>query len=184
MNVTQVGINGLLLIEPKVFGDDRGSFSEIFKADSFDRIGLDRPFIQDNLARTAMQGVIRGLHFQREPFAQDKLVRCAAGSIFDVAVDLRPNSPTFGQHHAVILSAENWLQFFVPAGFAHGYCTLEENTEVNYKVTAPYAPEFEGGVIWNDPALGIQWPIISSEVKVNRRDEMWPKLESLGRGIG
>jgi dTDP-4-dehydrorhamnose 3,5-epimerase len=183
MNVTHLDIKGLLLIEPKLFGDDRGLFSEVFKADVFDRIGFKKPFIQDNLARSTMQGVIRGLHFQREPFSQDKLVRCSAGSIFDVAVDLRPTSPTFGRHHAVILSAQNWLQFFVPAGFAHGYCTLEANTEVNYKVTAPYAPEYEGGILWNDPALGIEWPVLPSKAIVNRRDEMWPPLEEVGERL-
>ena len=169
-------IPGVLLLEPTRFGDDRGVFSEVFKASELEETGFTKPFIQDNLARSGPKGVVRGLHMQSGSFAQDKLIRVARGAILDVAVDVRPGSPSFGKSISLVLSAMNWLQLLVPAGFAHGYCSLEEDCEVQYKVTAPYAPDHEEGLIWSDPALQIEWPFEISEVKINARDAAWPTL--------
>ena len=169
-------IEGLLIIEPRRFGDERGVFSEIFKASDLAKAGFVKPFIQDNLARSGPIGVVRGLHMQSGVYAQDKLIRCSKGAIIDVAVDVRPGSATFGKTFTVELSAQNWLQLLVPAGFAHGYCTLEEDCEVQYKVTAPYAPDHEEGLVWSDPGLAIDWPIAENSVTVNPRDSAWPTL--------
>ena len=169
-------IEGVLVIEPRRFGDERGTFSEIFKASELAEAGFDKQFVQDNLARSGPRGVVRGLHMQRDTYAQDKLVRCSKGSILDVAVDVRPKSRTFGQFIAVELSEKNWLQLLVPIGFAHGYCTLEEDCEVQYKVTAPYAPDHEEGLLWSDPALSIPWPVDVEDATVNARDMAWPTL--------
>ena len=174
--IKDMAIEGVFLLEPRRFGDERGIFSEIFKASELAEAGFAKPFVQDNLARSGARGVVRGLHMQRAPFAQDKLIRCSRGSILDVAVDVRPGSASFGKSVAVELSAQNWLQLLVPAGFAHGYCTLEEDCEVQYKVTAPYAPEHEEGLIWSDPALAIAWPVPLLEATVNARDSAWPTL--------
>lgn len=169
-------IDGVYLIEPSRFGDERGLFSEVFKASELAGVGFVKTFIQDNLARSSAKGVVRGLHFQKAPFEQDKLVRVSRGAILDVAVDLRPDSSTFGKAVSAILSAENWRQILVPAGFAHGYCTLEPDCEVLYKVTAPYAPSFEQGILWCDPDLCIDWPISAEEVVINNRDAVLPTL--------
>jgi dTDP-4-dehydrorhamnose 3,5-epimerase len=171
----------LLLIEPQRFTDQRGVFSETFKSSALADAGFQNSFIQDNLVRTASAGVIRGLHFQRKPFEQDKLIRCSAGAIFDVAVDIRPGSATYGQAESVILTSDNWLQLLVPAGFAHGYCTLSEDCEVSYKVTAAYAPETEGGLLWRDDALKIDWPISVDKALLNERDARWPTLAEWSR---
>ena len=169
-------IEGLLLLEPRRFGDERGVFSEIFKASELMEAGFTKPFVQDNLARSGPRGVVRGLHMQSGAYAQDKLIRCSRGAILDVGVDVRPGSATFGQSVAVELTAQNWLQLLVPAGFAHGYCTLEEDCEVQYKVTAPYAPDHEEGLVWSDSELGIAWPVSPEDVTVNARDGAWPTL--------
>ena len=184
MRITPTAIDGVLILEPKRFGDERGVFTETFKADALAEAGFAAPFIQDNCARSGARGVVRGLHMQRAPHAQDKLIRCSRGRIYDVAVDCRPGSATFGRHVGLELTASNWLQLLVPQGFAHGYATLEEDCEVLYKVTAPYAPAEEEGLLWSDPALGIDWPIAPAEATVNPRDGAWPTLAAWSAGRG
>lgn len=180
MDIQDTPFTGLLIITPKRHGDERGLFVETFKVSALAEAGVTVPFIQDNLARSGAKGLVRGLHYQTAPFAQDKLVRATKGAIYDVTVDIRPGSATYGRAFGIELSAENWKQLFVPAGFAHGYCTLTEDAEVAYKVTAPYAPDHEGGLLWNDPALGIAWPISADEAVLNARDKAWPRLDELG----
>lgn len=182
MKITPTPIEGVLVLEPRRFGDERGVFTETFKADVLAEAGFSTPFIQDNCARSGPRGVVRGLHMQRAPHAQDKLIRCSRGRIYDVAVDCRPGSPTFGRHFGLELSAANWLQLLVPKGFAHGYATLEADCEVLYKVTAPYAPAEEEGLAWNDPALGVDWPIRAEEAVVNARDQAWLGFEAWAAG--
>ena len=155
MEVTTTPLPGVLLIAPKVFGDDRGFFVETWQAERYAEIGLP-PFVQDNLSRSA-RGVLRGLHFQ-EPEAQGKLVQVLEGEVFDVAVDIRRGSPTFGQWHGVTLSAQNKHQFYVPAGFAHGFMVTSEHALFAYKCTALYRPQFDHSLRWDDPAIGITWP--------------------------
>lgn len=149
---------GVKLIEPTVFEDARGYFLESYQADRYTKIGLPESFVQDNHSLSKEAGVIRGLHYQLHPQAQSKLVRVSAGAIYDVVVDIRQGSPTFSQWEGFELSAENKLQLFVPAGFAHGFCTLVPNTEVQYKVDRPYSKEHDRGILWNDPVIGIVWP--------------------------
>lgn len=174
---TPLPIAGLVLVRPRVASDARGSFMETWRREEFERGGIRADFVQDNVVRSVKRGVLRGLHFQRDPHAQAKLVRCHRGRIFDVAVDLRPGSPTRGKHAAVELSGEEPLMLFVPRGFAHGYVTLTDEAEVEYKVDGGYAPEAEGGVAWNDPAIGIQWPVASPIL--SDRDKRWPPLASI-----
>jgi dTDP-4-dehydrorhamnose 3,5-epimerase len=157
VNVVETAIPGLLIIEPKVFGDARGLFMETWNANVFAAAGLDLTFVQDNHSRS-QKGVLRGLHFQN-PGPQGKLVRVTRGAVFDVAVDLRTSSPTFGQWVGVELSAANHRMFWVPEGFAHGFLTLEDDTDFLYKCTAPYAPQSEHTLAWDDPAVGIDWPL-------------------------
>jgi dTDP-4-dehydrorhamnose 3,5-epimerase len=171
---------GLLLLAPKVFTDARGSFSETWQQDDFRAAGIEVDFIQDNQVGSVRAGTLRGLHFQRRPAAQSKLVRVLRGAIFDVAVDLRPGSASYGRWGAVELSAENRLQFFVPAGFAHGYLTLTDHCEVLYKVDAPYAPALEAGIRWDDPGLGIAWPSLAQPPLLAPRDATLPLLADLG----
>tara|TARA_R110002096_G_scaffold173781_2_gene348069 strand:+ start:239230 stop:239775 length:546 start_codon:yes stop_codon:yes gene_type:complete len=159
MNATELAIPGVFVLEPKVFGDERGFFYESFNADVFEQLtGRSTDFIQDNHSRSA-RGVLRGLHFQLAPKAQAKLVRVVQGEIFDVAVDVRPESKTFGKWVSQTLSAENKKQMWIPEGFAHGFLTLSETAEVLYKTNGLYAPEFERCVLWNDPSIGIDWPM-------------------------
>jgi dTDP-4-dehydrorhamnose 3,5-epimerase len=158
MNIITTPIDGLLVIEPTVFGDERGFFYESFNAQRFAELtGVQLPFVQDNHSRSA-RGVLRGLHYQIRQ-AQGKLVRVTAGSVFDVAVDLRRSSPTFGKWHGLELSAENKRQFWIPPGFAHGFVVTSEHAEFLYKTTDYYAPAHERSLLWNDPALGIGWPV-------------------------
>lgn len=158
MNIIPTPIDGLLVIEPKVFGDERGFFYESFNAQRFAELtGVQLPFVQDNHSRSA-RGVLRGLHYQIQQ-AQGKLVRVTAGSVFDVAVDLRKSSPTFGKWHGVVLSAENRRQLWIPPGFAHGFAVTSDFAEFLYKTTDYYAPAHERALLWNDPAVGIDWPI-------------------------
>jgi len=173
------GIEGLLLVSPKKFGDKRGFFSETYNKKALISAGIDKEFVQDNHSLSVEKGVVRGLHFQIPPFAQDKLVRVTRGSILDVAVDIRHGSPTFGQHVAIELSAENWHQLWVPVGFAHAFCTLEPDTEVLYKVTNYYSAECDAGLAWDDPALNISWPVSASNVVLSAKDGNHPKLAEL-----
>ncbi len=177
MDVIALDIPDVKLIVPKKFGDERGFFSETYNQQRFLEAGIDLTFVQDNHSLSADVGVLRGLHFQKPPFAQDKLVRVLKGRILDVAVDLRKDSPTFGQHVSAELSADNWTQILVPIGFAHGFVTLEPNTEVTYKVTAPYAPDYEDGIMWNDPDLGIDWPVSEDQVQLSGKDKVLPAFK-------
>ena len=151
----ETGIKNLIVIEPTVFGDNRGFFMESYSKKDFSEIGMDVEFVQDNHSKSK-KGVLRGLHFQTQHI-QGKLVRVTAGSVLDVAVDLRKDSPTFGKHYLVELTADNKKMFYIPPGFAHGFLTLEDNTEFQYKCTDYYAPEFDSGVLWNDSDIGIEW---------------------------
>ncbi len=165
------------LIKPRRFGDERGWFSETYNRKTFVALGVDEVFIQDNHAYSAARFVLRGLHFQAPPNAQTKLVRCVAGAIWDVAVDIRRGSPTWGKWLAAELTAESGWQLLAPKGFAHGYLTLKPNTEVQYKVDALYAPESEGGLAWNDPTLALPWPLSGATPTVAAKDATWPGLE-------
>lgn len=162
-------------LSPVRIGDSRGFFSEVWNQRTFASVGIDVSFVQDNHIRSPRRGTLRGLHYQLPPAAQGKLIRVTRGAIFDVAVDIRRGSPTFGQHTAVVLSADNWHQLWIPAGFAHGYCTLEDDTEVQYKVTDFYSPAHELGIAWYDPSLAIAWPA-DIEVMLSERDRMLPHL--------
>lgn len=181
MQITQLAIEAVKLIVPKRFGDNRGFFSETYNARTLADAGITDAFVQDNHSLSAEVGTIRGLHFQKPPYAQGKLVRVVRGSILDVAVDLRTGSPTYGQHVSAELSAENWAQLFVPVGFAHAFCTLEPNTEVIYKVTDYYAPQADAGVLWSDPDLGINWPVSLDKAVLSDKDQKLPRLKDLGR---
>jgi dTDP-4-dehydrorhamnose 3,5-epimerase len=157
MKLVETALPGVLIVEPRVFGDDRGFFLESWNAETFRAAGLDLRFVQDNHSRSA-RGVLRGLHFQ-QPQPQGKLVRVVSGRVFDVAVDLRRASPTFGKWTGVELSAANKRMLWVPDGFAHGFLSLEDDTDLLYKCTAPYRPEHEHALAWNDPAVGVDWPL-------------------------
>jgi dTDP-4-dehydrorhamnose 3,5-epimerase len=167
------------LIRPPKFGDDRGFFAELYSQRSLAEHGIQDPFVQDNCSLSAEPGTIRGLHFQLPPETQAKLVRVERGAIFDAFVDLRRGSPTFGQAGWTVLRAEDWTQLYVPAGFAHGLCTLEPGTIVHYKVSAFYAPELDRGILWNDPALGIAWPDVAGKAVVSEKDRVQPRLAEI-----
>jgi len=160
-------------------GDHRGFFSEVYSRGSFEAAGLDLTFVQDNHAFSAEVGTIRGLHYQSPPFAQDKLVRVAQGRVLDVAVDLRRSSKTFGRHFAIELSRENWRQLLIPVGFAHGYCTLEPNTELLYKVTNFYSAANDLGLAFDDPALGIDWGVDLARATISDKDRRQPRFADL-----
>ncbi|WP_159012785.1 dTDP-4-dehydrorhamnose 3,5-epimerase [Bradyrhizobium sp. S69] len=177
MQVEKLTIPELVLVTPKKHGDQRGFFSETFRADILAAQGVKASFVQDNHVRSTQKGVLRGLHYQTPPHAQGKLVRCARGSILDVAVDIRVGSPTYGQHVGVDLSAANWRQLWVPPGFAHGYVTLEDNCEVIYKTTDYYAPDCDRGIAWDDPALAIDWQIANADVVLSDKDRRQPRLQ-------
>jgi dTDP-4-dehydrorhamnose 3,5-epimerase len=167
------------LIQPKRHGDDRGWFAEVYHQPRYADLGIDVEFRQDNHAFSRDAGVLRGLHFQSPPHAQAKLVRCVRGAVWDVAVDVRRGSPTYGRWVAAELSAASGLQLFVPVGFAHGYLTLEAPTEVEYKASDVYAPECEGGVVWNDPDLAIPWPLDGRAPTLSPKDLALPALKDL-----
>ena len=169
----------VVLVKPKKFGDARGYFSETFRENLFADAGIKGPFVQDNHSRSTEPGVIRGLHFQTHPSAQAKLVRCTRGRILDVAVDLRHGSPTFGEYASAELTEENGHQLFIPIGFAHGLCTLEPDCEVQYKVTGYYDPEADSGVAWNDPTIGIEWPLTGGDPVLSSKDREQPSLNEL-----
>lgn len=177
--VENVALSDVKILLPHRHGDARGFFSETYSQRSLAEIGIDIAFVQDNHAFSAEKGTVRGLHFQTPPFAQNKLVRVVRGAILDVVVDLRVGSPTFGRHVSAVISAENWKQILVPIGFAHGLVTLEPNTEVLYKVSNPYAQEHDKGLLWNDPALGIGWPVTEQEAILSARDKVQPRLADL-----
>ena len=180
MNVVALDIPDVQLITPKRFSDSRGFFSEVYNARALADAGIDIVFVQDNHAFSSQTGTLRGLHFQKPPHAQTKLVRVTRGRIYDVAVDIRPGSPTYGRHVGVELSAGNWSQLLVPAGFAHGYCTLEPDTEVLYKVDAYYAPEHDAGILWSDPALAISWPVAADMAQLSDKDLRLPLFKDVG----
>jgi dTDP-4-dehydrorhamnose 3,5-epimerase len=179
LDIQPTAIPDVKIICPKRFGDERGFFSEVYNRLGFEEAGLDFDFVQDNHSLSVKAGTIRGLHFQTPPFAQGKLVRVTRGRILDVSVDLRRSSPTYGQHVAVELSAENWRQLLVPIGFAHGFCSLEPDTEVLYKVTNYYSAEHDRGLAFDDPALGIRWPVPLSEAILSDKDHKHPRLAEL-----
>jgi len=179
MEHQSLAIEDVKLITPRIFRDERGFFSETFNLKALEDIGISEKFVQDNHSLSVETGVIRGLHFQSLPYAQGKLVRVVKGSILDVAVDIRNGSPTYGKHVTAVLSVENWQQLWIPNGFAHGFCTLEPNTEVLYKVTDYYAPECDKGLAWNDAALGIDWPVDPEKVILSDKDAGYPTLSEL-----
>lgn len=179
LRVAPQAIPEILLIEPIRLADERGFFSEVWSRHTLAAVGLDIDFVQDNHAFSREVGVLRGLHFQRPPSAQGKLVRVVRGAIFDVAVDIREGSATYGEHVAVELSATNWRQLWVPPGFAHGYCTLEPNTEILYKVDAPYDRETDGGIAWDDPDLAIDWPSVAELAVLSAKDRSAPRLTEI-----
>jgi dTDP-4-dehydrorhamnose 3,5-epimerase len=166
----------VILVSTKRFSDDRGWFSETYNASAFARRGVDVTFVQDNQSLSRPAGTIRGLHFQTPPHGQGKLVRCVRGAILDVAVDVRQGSPTFGHAVEAELSADNGKQLYIPIGFAHGFVTLEPDTEVIYKVTDYYAPDCDGGIRWNDPDIGLAWPLPTTGPVLSPKDETLPFL--------
>ena len=177
MKIRETGISGLVVIEPDVLGDSRGYFMESFSLKKFRELtGHDVEFVQDNESRSSY-GVVRGLHFQRPPHAQSKLVRVVSGRVLDVAVDLRADSPTYGKHYAIELSGDNHLQMFMPKGFAHGFAVLSEEAVFQYKCDEYYAPESEGGVAWDDPELAIDWRIPREDVRLSEKDRLNLKLK-------
>lgn len=173
MKISETELPGVLLLEPKRFGDDRGFFMELFHAKRYTEAGIPGPFVQDNFSRSA-KGILRGLHFQ-QPHAQGKLVQVFAGAVYDVAVDIRRGSPTFGKWVGMELSADNRRQLWVPAGFAHGFCVLSESADFHYKCTELYSPASEHGIAWNDPDLGIPWPVKSP--LLSPKDSAAPRLK-------
>jgi dTDP-4-dehydrorhamnose 3,5-epimerase len=180
VQIERLAIADVLAITPAKHGDERGFFSEVYRADTLSHLGVDAHFVQDNHAFSGPRGVLRGLHFQLAPSAQGKLVRCPRGSILDVVVDIRVGSPTFGQHVSLELSRANWRQIWVPPGFAHGYVTLEPDCEVAYKVTNYYDPAADRGLAWDDPALGIDWRLPAAELTIAAKDQRNPVLADLG----
>ena len=179
MQIVETAIPEVRILRPRVHRDARGAFAEVYSAQVFAEAGLAIGFVQDNHSRSAACGTVRGLHFQAPPFAQAKLVRVVRGAVWDVAVDLRRRSPTYARHVSVTLSAADWSQLLVPIGFAHGFATLEPDTEVLYKVSAPYAPDHERGILWNDSALGIAWPVGEGEAVLSEKDRVQPRLADI-----
>lgn len=172
-------IDGLVIIKPSVFEDDRGFFLESYNQKVFADNGINANFVQDNHSRST-KGVLRGLHFQTPPFSQDKLIRCTRGEVFDVAVDIRPGSPTFGQYHSVTLSEDNKIMFFIPQGFAHGFLVLSDIADFQYKCSNLYHKDSEGGLLWNDPKLNIDWPKVDHLI-LSDKDKLWPTLEEFNK---
>ncbi len=183
MQTTTYALSGPVLIRPERHGDSRGYFMETFRDGWFRETIADVAFVQDNQAMSVEAGTIRGLHFQRAPMAQGKLIRCLRGSVFDVAVDIRPQSPSFGQWLGVTLTADAGEQLWLPEGFAHGYCTLAADTEIFYKVTAPYSPAHEGGIAVDDPDIAIDWPVSLETAVLSPRDRALPSLKTLLAGV-
>jgi dTDP-4-dehydrorhamnose 3,5-epimerase len=179
LEIRRLAIPEVLEIKPRKFGDARGFFSETWSTAAMQAAGIDLDFVQDNHSYSAARGVLRGLHFQLPPVAQDKLVRVSRGSIYDVAVDIRRGSPTYGHWVGLTLSAEIWNQILVPKGFAHGFVTLETDTEVQYKVTAPYSPADERAIRFDDPGLAIDWPVEPEDILLSPKDAEAPSFADL-----
>ena len=179
MIIEETAIAGVRIVTPQRHADARGFFSEVYKRSDWQAVGLDYTFVQDNHSFSVPVGTLRGLHFQTPPFAQDKLVRVVRGRILDIAVDLRRSSSTFGKYVAVELSAENWRQLLIPIGMAHGFVTLEPDTEVLYKVTAHYSPADDRGLAFDDCDLGIAWPLPAGGAVTSEKDRNWPRLRDL-----
>ena len=179
LSATPLAISEVLLLRPRKLCDPRGYLMETFSRKDFERLGIGAEFVQDNQSLSVRRGTVRGLHFQRPPHPQAKLVRVLKGAIFDVAIDLRRGSPTFGRWCGATLTAAESEQIFVPRGFAHAFCTLEPDTQVAYKVDDYYAPECDAGVIWNDPDIGIDWPITADEAVLSEKDAKLPRLAAL-----
>jgi dTDP-4-dehydrorhamnose 3,5-epimerase len=176
LKVTKTTLEGVIIVEPNIFGDHRGWFMENYSKGNFHDVGINTNFVQDNHSFSATKGTLRGLHYQLNPKAQTKLIRCTRGAIFDVAVDIRKGSPTFGKWFGIELNEENKKQLLVPRGFAHGFITLSNDVEVQYKVDELYAPECDRGILWNDPSIGIKWPIKIAPV-LSSKDENAPMLD-------
>jgi dTDP-4-dehydrorhamnose 3,5-epimerase len=183
LEVRQLGLDGVFEIRPQQFTDERGFFSEIWNKARWRDAGIDVDFVQDNHSLSKQRGVLRGLHYQTPPMAQAKLVRVTRGAVFDVAVDVRNGSPTFGQWTSVVISRAEWNQLFIPAGFAHGFVTLEPDTEVQYKVSAPYSAEHDRAIRFDDPGIGIEWPISQNELVLSVRDRSAPLLADVDTGF-
>jgi dTDP-4-dehydrorhamnose 3,5-epimerase len=183
ISVTETAIAGVLEIRPERFSDERGLFSETWNEAEWRDAGISLRFVQDNHSLSRSPGVLRGLHFQCPPQAQEKLVRVSRGSVFDVAVDIRRDSPTYGRWVGVTLSSEAWNQLLIPRGFAHGFVTLEPDTEVQYKITAPYSPQHELCVRFDDPAIGVNWPIPADRLMLSEKDRLAPVLADLDTGF-
>lgn len=181
MNFIKTPIEGVIVIEPRVYNDSRGFFYESYRKEIFATQGIKDNFVQDNVSSSA-KGVLRGLHYQAAPRAQAKLMRVLCGSVYDVAVDIRPRSKTYGKFFAITLSAENRKMLYIPKGFAHGFCVLEEGTEFMYKVSEYYSPEHERGILWSDPRLGIPWPKLDREFILSEKDKKYPNLKDLTTG--
>jgi dTDP-4-dehydrorhamnose 3,5-epimerase len=179
MNIETTPIPDVRLITPERHGDHRGFLSEVYSRRALAAAGIEIDLVQDNHTLSAMAGTVRGLHYQLPPMAQAKLIRVTRGAIYDVAVDLRRQSPTFGQHVGVVVSAEAWNQVLVPVGFAHGFCTLAPATEVLYRLSNDYSPAHERGLLWNDEALHIDWPVAIDEAILSERDRRNPRFAEL-----
>ena len=178
MDISETHIPGVLIVDPGKHEDERGWLSEVWSPAKLAAAGLDLEFVQDNQSHNPKACAVRALHFQVPPHAQGKLIVCLSGAVYDVAVDLRVGSPTYGQHVGLHMSADDTRQLWVPPGLAHGYCALEDNSRVLYKLTAPYVPDATGGILWNDPELGIDWPLAPGSERVNARDQSWPGLSA------
>lgn len=178
MNVIDTTIEGVKIVEPKVFEDARGYFCETYNAARYHEAGITADFVQDNES-FSMKGVVRGLHWQAAPHTQAKLVRVIRGTVWDVAVDIRKDSPTYGQHVSVVLTGENGRQFFIPRGFAHGFIVLEDDTLFSYKCDNLYCPSADRGLRFDDPALGIEWPKVDAELKLSEKDRKHPLLADI-----
>ena len=181
ISVRETGLAGVLEIQPQMHGDERGSFCEVWNADDFARHGIRTQFVQDNHSVSRQRWVMRGLHYQLRPYAQAKLVRVVRGSIFDVAADIHPASPTFGRWVGCTLDSEQRTLFWIPEGFAHGYVVLSETADVAYKVTAEYAAHLDRGVLWSDPAIGIDWPV--RDPIVSEKDRAQPTLDAVEKAF-
>ncbi len=181
MLITEAGLPGVYVVAPQRHQDARGFFSEVFKQSALRAAGIQDAWVQDNHSYSRLAGTVRGFHFQAPPHAQAKLVRVTRGAVLDVALDLRHGSPTFGRHVAVRLDAEAGQQLYLPVGFAHGLCTLEPDTEVIYKVSREYAPSHDLGVRWDDPALGVAWPVSAEAAQLSEKDRRHPLLAELPR---